>query len=602
MTKTFVAFSGFCLGAGLLFAGSPTADYKDTRIEAKLNVTVEKGTDVVHFIRDNNDASVYTKVYVLKHADPYELRGYLRNIVQAKKINTNRTGVQAIRYTDGTGMLIVSAEDYRFTDAMNGQSLDELIAALDKPGFQAASGRPDYVYYPKYRSALELMNMLRLVGSNVVEDETENIGGYDRFETDSDLNLIFFNTTNFSRKNISDVLKKYDVPYSEVRTKITVYELYAENDAKLGFDFQAWKNNDGLDLFHAGGRFMRNFQPSGNALAKNSGWNDTQYLQFSPKWNTRYIDFLTSKGKAKVLHSCELTARSGKTARISRTTGAFVTDVKKAADGSNAISGVISLEGKRPGIDFTLTALTGSGKAITINAAGAVDLTVTQMVSATNQEKYILRIKNGNFVINGQNAGTKVNAATAIVSDNGRELAFDRNTPYAAAKGNIVDTRSEEFGFNLAITPAVSEKATILHVEVNNSSLIGYNADGSARIQKGAAVNGSFMISNGGTRLVIGGIEKRDVVSVSGGIPLLKDLPFLGWLFSTEGESTKRSQLVVVAEVVPVRLDSKIPAAAAEKIRKVENKTQKAGIENSYGFRQFLLDPERKFNASDILK
>jgi type II secretory pathway component GspD/PulD (secretin) len=31
----------------------------------------------------------------------------------------------------------------------------------------------------------------------------------------------------------------------------------------------------------------------------------------------------------------------------------------------------------------------------------------------------------------------------------------------------------------------------------------------------------------------------------------LKDLPGLGWIFSTETEATKRSQLLIVAEVRP---------------------------------------------------
>ena len=603
MIKKAIVLSGFCLAAGTLLAGGATGPYQDTRIEAKLNVTVDKSTDVVHFVRDNNDPSVYTKVYVLKHADPYELRGYLNNIVKAKKVRENFTGVQAIRYTDGTGMLIVSAEDYRFKDNMNGQGIDTLIAALDKPKMVSSSGAPNYVYYPKYRSATELMNMVRLVGANVLGDVTENVGGIDLLETDRDLNLIFFNTSNFSRKNINNVLKKYDVPYAEVRAKITVYELYAENDTKLGLDFQAWKNNDGVDLFNAGGRFMRNFNTNGNALAKGTGWNDTQYLQFSPKWNTKYIDFLTSKGKAKVLHTCELTARGGTTARIARTTQAFVTDVKKIAE-PESTSGVISLANQRPGVDFNLTAHTGGGEAITINAAGNVDLTITKMTPVTGARKFLIYINGGNLLVNGRNAGHKAYATkVSITNAAGNEIPYTSNNGYEHAKGNTVDTvPSTEFGFYLSMTPSVCDKTTMLDIDVTNTSLIGYKSDGSARIQKGANVSGNFMISNEGTRLIIGGIEKRDVVSVSGGVPILKDLPLLGWIFSTESESTKRSQLVVVAEVVPVRLNSKVPADAAKTIKKVADKTKKAGGWNTYGYRQFLLDPERKFDVSDILK
>ena len=111
---------------------------------------------------------------------------------------------------------------------------------------------------------------------------------------------------------------------------------------------------------------------------------------------------------------------------------------------------------------------------------------------------------------------------------------------------------ADRFGFSVKMTPTINTQATTLKVKINNSSLIGYTPDGSPRIQQGAELDTEFMISNSGTKLVIGGIEKRSVMRVSGGIPVLKDLPLLGWVFSTETEATKRSQLLIVAEVLPV--------------------------------------------------
>ena len=68
--------------------------YDSSRIEAILNVHVKDETDTVHFIRDNNDPRVVTKTYLLKHADPYELRDYLRQMVQAKRVGN--TSMQQI--------------------------------------------------------------------------------------------------------------------------------------------------------------------------------------------------------------------------------------------------------------------------------------------------------------------------------------------------------------------------------------------------------------------------------------------------------------------------------------------------------------------------
>ena len=45
-----------------LHAEQASAPYKDSSVNAKLNVTVKEDTDVVHFVRDNSDPDVITKV------------------------------------------------------------------------------------------------------------------------------------------------------------------------------------------------------------------------------------------------------------------------------------------------------------------------------------------------------------------------------------------------------------------------------------------------------------------------------------------------------------------------------------------------------------
>ena len=596
-TITKLAAAAVCAVSAInaMNAADPTQDYAKPRVEAKLNVTVKEDTEVLQFIQDNSDPDVVTKTYVLKHADPYELRSYLREIVQTRKVDESDTGIQAIKYNDGTGIIMVSAEDYRFEDAENGQGIDSIIETLDKPGVISATGGSVYVYQPKYRSAEELRDMIEAAGADVADDVTENVGGTDLIRCDSGLNLLVFDTTQFSRKNIESVLKEYDCPYPEVRAKITVYELYAENDAKLGIDFQAWKNNDGIDLFSTGGRFMKNFTSDGSALVRRGGWSDTQYFNFNPKWNTKYIDFLTSKGKGKVLHTCEVSLLNGVTTEIERTSQVFFAG-QESAETPEYIEEYIHLEDVTPGVDFTLTAYTKTGKTIDISAPGAVTLDIVHLSSPTNTvaERYSMRLKGGEFTINGVSNGRKVGARYAeVLDDNGDEIEYTSNN-VPAWKGNITNTDpSDEFGFRLSLTPSISAKATMLDVNVSNSSLIGYTSDGTPRIQQGAEVASNFMISNDGTKLVIGGIEKRDVVSVSGGVPILKDLPIIGWVFSTESESTKRSQLLVVAEVIPVRPEEAMPESASETAKKIESDLEGAGGWNTWGYHQFLLDSDR---------
>ena len=499
MKKIYI-FSAAVLSAvtvANLFAGGPAAPYKDSSIDARLNVSVKPDTDVVHFVRDNADPNVITKAYVLKHVDPYEMRTYLRKIVQTRKVDDCNTNIEAVQYTDGRAVLLISAEDYRFDDTEKGQGFDTLVSELDKPKTIAASGKPTYLYSPKYRSAEELQEMVNQVGAYSKDPVMNNVGGSDTLIADKALNLIFFNTVPFSRKTIDRVLAEYDKPYPEVQAKVTVYEIYAENDTTIGLDFQSWKNNEGVNFFSAGGRFMQNHDAFD--LVRGGGWESVRYFRFNPKWNTKYIDFLTSKGKAKVMHTAMLRLKHGQFSNISKTTGIFV--------------------------------------------ATPEDIPATTLPSGAEVQKH----------------------------------------------GKKVETTATNFGFEMSMKPSVTDKATILDVNIRNSSLIGYTSDGSPRIQKGAVIDTTFMIDNKGTKLMIGGLEKRDVVRVSGGVPILKDLPVIGWLFSTERESTKRSQLLVVAEILPLTT----PAEVTKQMPVIKKELEKAGETNQYGFRQYLLDPAR---------
>lgn len=569
------AFAASLLLGANAIAGAPAAPYQNSSIDARLNVTVSGDTDVVHFVRDNADPSVFTKAYIVKHVDVYELRTYLRKIVQTRKVDSDNTNVEAVRFTDGTSVLLVSAEDYRFADTPGAQGIDSIIRELDKPRLVASSGNKTYIYSPKYRSAQELMEMVNEVGAYSADVRMGNLGGIDTITCDPGLNLVFLYTSPFSRRTIMEVLAAYDQPYPEINARITVYELYAENDAQLGLDFQAWKNNDGMDLFGAGGRFSQNHNSAG--LLRDGDWNRATYYQFNPKWNTKYLDFLASKGKAKVVHTSNLTLRNNTTGSIQKYTKVFVAKAEPLAETVQPEQYTVLANASRN------IALTRDGKSISVNAAANV--TVIRH-GVKNTFEYILRLPDDAagvfFMIDGQNAGKVVKASQ--VND-----AALRPVAGGYPRGNRITTEaSDQFGFELEMTPSINTKATTLNVKIVNRSLIGYTSKGEPRIQKGAMIDTNFMISNAGTKLVIGGIEKRSVVSVSGGVPILKDLPLLGWLFSTESESTKRSQLVIVAELLPQAPDANCPV-----IKKVQKKLGNAGVTNTFGYRQYLIDSER---------
>lgn len=499
-----------------------TDAYGNTRVEVHLQVPVKDEAKVVHFVRDNNDPRVVTKAYLLKHVDAYEIRDYLRQMVQSKRVgNTSlqqifpmnttalpyaattssaelttpataqpgynpplqlgsNTAVECLKYADGTGLLIISAEEYRFKNHENGMGFDSLVEFLDKPTMGENLGTQTFFYIPKFVPARNLMPMIENVGMNVT-DVTEIWQGQDLVAYDPDLNWLVFDVTNYSQPNIEKMLAEYDVPIPEVRLKITVYELYHENDDKIGLDFQAWKNNQGADFFSVGGRYRDNWAATYGGAMGQTGSERTSFYNFNPKWNSRYLDFLTSRGHAKVTYTGELCIRNNTPALLDRKTQIFYVDTSKPA---------------------------GDATAFPDMGVGPYEL-LSKLI--------------------------------------GREIA-DNDLP--VGKGNRQEVEKfTGFGFTMKVENAsVNLAETRFTISLMNSSLIGFESNGTPRISSNSVVSQDVSLPYGRDSFVIGGLRKQEEVKSESGIPILKSIPWIGYLFSTKSTSIKHSELVVLGE------------------------------------------------------
>ena len=494
-----------------------TGAYAPTRVEAKLLIPVKENAETLHFVRDNNDPRVITKSYIIRHVDAYEIRDCIRQMVQSKRVgntallqqfpgntvptpapnNTatvssveapgavsqptftppaqlgSNTAVECLKYTDGVGILIISAEEYRFADNAGGMGFDSIVKFLDRPQMGYYFGTQTFFYFPKYVPARNLQPLIQNVGMNI-PDVTELWQGGDVVAYDPDLNLLIFDTANYSMAIIEKMLRQYDTPIPQVRLRLTVYELVSENDEKLGIDFQSWKNNQGMDFFSGGGRFRNNWSAlySGGDLT-NTGSERTGFYNFNPKWNTRYLDFLTARGKGKVAHTAEVLIRNNTPASVQSTQSLFYFEAKTPDNEAQLIKFFSALANK-------------------------------------------------------------------VISQN------DLPVWKAPPQQTMVQSN---FGFTMNITNAsVTQEAVNFTVTLTNTSLTGFNSDGSPRFSESSVKALNITLPKGMNSFIIGGLKKKSLVRSSSGIPLLKDIPLLGLLFSTESTSVKESTLAVAGE------------------------------------------------------
>ena len=447
----------------------PSAGYGDSTVQTQLRVDVKESEKAIRFIRTNTDPYVLTKLYTLKHAEPYALRGYLLGVVKGTSNSANTVQVDAIRYNDGRGVLLVSAEDYRFQKNGKGDSIDEIIERLDQPGIGLSSGRPKYIYFPKVNAASNLKEMVANVGATANDVEFTN--GVDKLVVDGGLNALFIGAPHWSLKHILEQLAEYDRPMPEIHLNYQLIEVTTDNEDKLGVDFQSWKNKEGAAAFAAGGRYRNNWSHALSGGIDGSRNNRTDFFNFNPKWSTEYLDFLAANGHAKVVTSGVVVAKNRRQAKIRVASGVFY-EAETAIAPSKLNQKIIDGRDKLP--------------------------------DGAN-----LELKHGNEQV------TK------------------------AANG---------FLFELDVTPVVTGKASILPLKVTGTSLLGWNGDGSPRLNT-SNFETEVHVGHEGKDFVVGGIQRSDVVCSQAGVPLLKSIPYFGKFFSTESEATRHSELLLIARV-----------------------------------------------------
>ncbi|HEX5021874.1 MAG TPA: type IV pilus secretin PilQ [Candidatus Binatia bacterium] len=120
-----------------------------------------------------------------------------------------------------------------------------------------------------------------------------------------------------------------------------------------------------------------------------------------------------------------------------------------------------------------------------------------------------------------------------------------------AAAGTAVATEKIPVGINLTVIPQVSSDGfVLLNIKVKSSSIANSPtvAGGTGGVVPFDELNreaeANVLVKDGET-IVIGGILKDSDANATGGIPYLKDVPYLGWLFKNWRIQKEFEELVV---------------------------------------------------------
>ena len=525
------------LAAALVFAGMTAGRAAEP---PALKGPDDLPVNVVKILRTTNKAQTHRyvpKVYDIRNNNPYALLRWVRRVAQIEEGGYWFFGKdEGGKVNSGKIMMIIPEHMVA--------GVDKLMATIDRPGLTSTSGEKFWYFRPKFRhvsnsSETDFKDLVKAIVKWQGEDGGPSTSGDVEMDTEANKVLIYAAPSKLA--DLREWLPQIDTPPQQVMIEATVYEIYVDNESKIGLDYVAWKNGPGRNLF-AFGAFREvgeteKIRGTGQHLVtgvggtvgmRSSGDSIAWYLNVP----AAFYDFLVVKGKARVMSSAKICARNNTTGEL------------KATD--------------------------------TIVYYGAVDPT-------------------------GDNFGKRANPLdpddrTVEGEGTGRELATWDTAEVKDSHGNtILDKIGFSHGVYLKVTPVIAESEIDLEIKTKVVNHIGFDSK-ECPVLTGRMTDTQIRCRNG-QEIVLGGMTREVMLQRADKMPFLGSLPIIGWLFGGETNVIERRQVVIVLRPHVVKdysamkyAGTKIDAAMirAQALGKKELKVPRTEV----GFDQWLMDDE----------
>ncbi|MBU6328122.1 MAG: hypothetical protein KGQ89_10865, partial [Verrucomicrobia bacterium] len=193
--------------------------------------------------------------------------------------------------------------------------------------------------------------------------------------------------------------------------------------------------------------------------------------------------------------------------------------------------------------------ISGSNGAVTFNAPYSAVLTMQQATLAVQafaqdregsfvQYPRVLTINNREVAITSAEQ-TPISVGTAAVGGNATATQNVGGVQYLPT-GTQINILPKSIGKDqIALTVAITISAIVGQKELNIGTGPNQYPVTTARVY-----NASLQVDSGYT-LAVGGLEKTSDTRGTGGIPVLKDIPGVGYLFKNKGRNRDRSNLII---------------------------------------------------------
>ena len=170
------------------------------------------------------------------------------------------------------------------------------------------------------------------------------------------------------------------------------------------------------------------------------------------------------------------------------------------------------------------------------NPAGALAMTLGTLANDLTVDVALSALES-------RNKTKTISSPKITTMDNEEAEIKSGGTAIIVPIGDNTEAKTVDTGIKLKVTPHITNNNMImLEIEVEKSSLGEVNATNATTFEKKAKTQ--VLLADGETT-VIGGIYENESTKINTGIPLLMDIPVLGWLFKTKTDKITKKELLV---------------------------------------------------------
>jgi len=152
----------------------------------------------------------------------------------------------------------------------------------------------------------------------------------------------------------------------------------------------------------------------------------------------------------------------------------------------------------------------------------------------------------------------KIVSTPKIVTLDNKEATITQGIewPYQSVEDDEVKTEFKEINLTLKVIPHITpDNRVSLEINLKKDDIQEITAAGEPALSTNEAVT-ELLIDDGQT-IVIGGIVKRTENRAESGLPFLKDIPGIGWLFSAKQDDVAKRELLIFMTPNIVQLEQR---------------------------------------------